>query len=360
MLPFIETVSGTPYEMGLQQGKIFKHVIKADLHQSAMRHHFQGSDEYLRKSKEVSRNLNKEIAPWIEEEMLGVSEGSGIDVEWLHLLNLRIWETPNLTYDKNSDTPKPSIIDSSGCTAFGMITKEDGVVIGGNLDDQRYPYALIRRIPKVGLAHVTVARVGGIWNQNGMNEAGLFMAADGMGKHPDFIDSDPAPLPANGTIKRLILQTCHTVDEAIELIRKSRTSHNFVLGDAQGNLAAVQVMVSLFDVQYAKDYEDMVFCTNHAFMQGIVGPLRSQNCEPFVAEKSKVRFEVLEKKKKKFPRNFVTLQKVLTSHDGHPNSICNNLTVFSLMAKPQKDKSFLYAADAPPCRNSYGKFSIKI
>lgn len=359
MLPLIETVSGSPYEMGFQQGKIFKHVIKGDVHQWAMRHSFQGSDEYLKKSKEVSRKLNLNMAPWIEEEIKGLADGSGVDAEWLHLLNLRIWETPNLPYEQSKGLTKLPQIDSSGCTAFGMITKEDGVVIGGNLDDQRHPYALIRRLPRNGLAHITVARAGGIWNQNGMNEAGLFMAADGMGKHPDFIDTNPEPLPPNGTIKRLVLQTCRNVNEAVELIIKSRTSHNFVLGDASGNLAAVQVMGSLHDVQYAKDYENMVFCTNHAFMPGIVKPLLAQKCEPYVAEKSKVRFDVLTNARKKLPRNFETLRTMLTSHEGHPNSICNNLSAFSLMARPQKDKNTVYAADMPPCRNEYGEFNIK-
>jgi hypothetical protein len=358
MLPFIETVSGTAYEMGFQQGQIYKHVIKGDVQQWAMRHSFQGSDAYIKKSKEVGRKLNQEMAPWVEEEIRGIADGSGIDAEWLHLLNLRIWETPNLPFDPKAEAPKLPQIDSSGCTAFGMITEEDGVVIGGNLDDQRHPFALIRRRPKNGLAHLTVARVGGIWNQNGMNEAGLFMAADGMGKHPDFLDPNPSPLSINGTIKRMVLQTCHNVKEAVDFIIKSRTSHNFVLGDASGNLAAVQVMGSLHDVQYAKDYENMVFCTNHAFMPGIVKPLLAQKCEPYVAEKSIVRFDVLTEARKKMPRNFETLRQMLTSHEGHPNSICNNLSAFSMMARPQKDKNLVYVADMPPCRNEYGKFKV--
>jgi hypothetical protein len=66
MQPAIEIVSGTPCEMGRQQGQIFRHVIHANMQQWAMRHDFQGSDDYLDEKLATRRSANQTIAPWIE------------------------------------------------------------------------------------------------------------------------------------------------------------------------------------------------------------------------------------------------------------------------------------------------------
>jgi hypothetical protein len=355
MQPAIETVSGSPYEMGRQQGQIFRHIIRANLQQWAMRHDFQGSDDYLDERLAARRSANQTLAPWIEEEMRGIADGSGVDLPGLHRLNLRAWEVPHLPQAPAAGAPA----DSGGCTAIGMIAGTDGVAIGGNLDCQRAFYVLLRRIPKEGLAHVTLAFAGGIWNQNGMNEAGLFMGSNGMGAHADFKDPDPAPRPPAGTINRLVLQTCRNVAEAVATIRQSRTSHSFVLGDAAGSLAVVQVMGSLFDVQYARDSDNMVFATNHACLPGLVNPLRAQHCEPYVAEKSRVRFDVLAAARREKPRTFDTLRALLRSHDGYPNSICNDLSAMSLLARPQRNRNEALFADMPPCHNDYHAVPVK-
>jgi hypothetical protein len=43
----IETVRGTPYEMGLQHGRAYRHVIHGNVHAWALRHTFQGTHAAL-------------------------------------------------------------------------------------------------------------------------------------------------------------------------------------------------------------------------------------------------------------------------------------------------------------------------
>lgn len=359
----IETVRGDPFEMGRQMGGIFRHVIRADVHQWAARHDFQGEDEYLDECLAPRRLANASVAPWIEEELRGLAEGSGVPLAWLHRLNLRVWYVPRKSQAaetagaaSSAGCCAPQI--ASACTAIGMLSPQEGVVIGGNLDDSRMPYVLVRRIPKDGLAHVTIARAAGIWNQNGLNEAGLFMAANSLGRFADFKDPDTRPVIPGDTVNRLILQTCADVPQALRLIQESRTNHSYVLGDAHGNLAAVQVMGSLYEVQHAAQHAHMVFCTNHPCMPGLVEPLTAQHCAMEIAEKSRVRFEVLQRARKAEPRSSEALFALLQSHEGYPNSICNNLSVTSMLACPQREKHLCWVADAHPCRNAYVKVPV--
>ncbi len=140
-----ETLTGTHYEMGLREGRIFRHLIRWNVHTYAMRHTFQGSDPELGAGLERMRQIYRTLAPWVFEELQGIAEGSGVDYIWIERMHLRVW---NLVPNKS--------LSPGGCTAIGMVTEGHGVVVGGTLDDPRQSYALVRRVPKEGIPHIQV------------------------------------------------------------------------------------------------------------------------------------------------------------------------------------------------------------
>lgn len=345
----IDTISGSHYEMGKQFGYVHRHLIHGNVHQWPMCHTFQGSDTELDKGVEEFRRANEAIAPWAEDELQGIADGSGADVDWIRRMDLRVWNyVPRREFQL------------SGCTAIGMISEEEGVVIGGTLDDPREPYVLVRRIPADGIPHVMVAWAGTIWGQNGMNEAGLFMAVASLGVHPDYKDADPNPHPPTGTLTRLIIETCQNVPEALDLLCRSKSNGSWVLGDSSGNLAAIQIMGSINEIQHAADHDNMVFCTNHEFMPGLVEALAAHGCKPRLTDYSVTRFDVLASAREQMPRSSETMRNLLRSHEGFPHSICNDASAMAMMAVPQKYPDKCLYAERPPCRNEFQELPVRM
>jgi hypothetical protein len=74
-----ETVRGTHYEMGLEQGRLFRHVIQANVHTWVMKHANRMTEGEMDALVAGPRRSDEALAPWVFEELRGIAEGSGID-----------------------------------------------------------------------------------------------------------------------------------------------------------------------------------------------------------------------------------------------------------------------------------------
>lgn len=341
----VETVRGTHYEMGVQHGRAYRHVIRGNVHAYAMRHDFQGRDEELDEGLKKVRESAETFTPWVFEELRGIAKGSGVEYSWILRMHLRVWNVVPKA------PPSPG-----GCTGIGVVTEKEGGVIGGNLDDPRQSYALIRRFPQDGIPHVMSVWVGAAWGHNGTNEAGLCTAEASLGSCEPAPSIPPGQYLLGSMTGRLLLETCRDVPEAVALLKKIRPTDSLILGDAKGNLMAVQSMGPY--QAFEKPADGMAFCTNHIFMAELLDPLRKQGCKPVISDYSRVRFETLEQARSSLPRTSESVRQLLRSHRGFPHSICNEGTVFSTIAKPQAEPARLYVADRPPCRNDYSAYEV--
>ncbi len=344
----IETVRGTPYEMGLQHGRIFRHLIHANVAQYAKRHTFEGSDERLDETLAGQRAIQEELCPWVFEELRGIAQGSGVDLPWIERLHMRIWNIlPNAPYPG----------DATGCTIIGMKTP-DGVAVGGVLDDPRSVYVLVRRIPKDGIPHISTVWAGTCWGHNGCNEAG-FSLAQASGGHFEGgrIPVDEVQLRIE-MVLRMMLQTCTTVHEALEVMKGRRQGCSLVLGDAKGNLV-LQQEAGIPAVLHADDAGGMVYASNHMHLPGVVGFLARHGVKPVLSDYSRNRFEVLQQADKSGIRTVAALKALLRSHDRFPHSICNNNSVWANLMLPEKEPGVFYVCDKPVCRSEFAPHMVK-
>lgn len=343
----IETVRGTPYEMGLQHGRIFRHVIHANIAQFAMRHTFEGSDELLDETLAGQRAIQEEMCSWAFEELRGIAEGSGVDLPWIERMHMRIWNIlPNQPYPG----------DAGGCTIIGMKTP-DGVAVAGVLDDPRPSYVLLRRIPKDGIPNISTVWAGTCWGHNGCNEAGLSMA-QASGGH---FEGAKMPVPdvqlRIEMVLRMMLQTCGTVPEALAVAKDRRQGCSLVLGDAKGNLVLHQeaAVAAVLDADAA---DGMVYASNHMHLPAVVAHLAQHGIRSVLTDYTRCRFEVLEKARRTVPRTVAGLQGLLRSHDRFPHSICNNMSVWANLMLPQKEPGVFYLCDKPVCRSEFAAYPV--
>lgn len=340
-----ETVRGTHYEMGLEQGRLFRHVIQANVHTWVMRHAFLFSDAQMDAFVEESRRSDEALAPWVFKELQGIAEGSGVALPWIQRLHWRLWN--------KLPAPPPA---GTACTAIGLIAADEGPVVGGTLDDPRDSYVLIRRIPRDGIPHLMIHWAGTVWGHNGVNEAGLAIASASVGWFEPKLPMPKEVYGLPGTTSRQLLETCATVSEGLAFLRRARTFGSLVLADASGAMSAVQTYGPCLAVEEPKD--GMIFLTNHICMPALVAEGARHGCRPGITDYSRTRYEVLEKYRKQTGRSLAVMEELCRSHEGHPHSICNDGTVMASFAAPRKERGHMHIADRPPCRNPFMMYSI--
>jgi len=318
-----ETVKGSHFEMGLQHGRIFKHVIQSNIHQYAMRHTFEGSDVDMDRGLKKTRIAEKKYAPWIFEELNGISKGSGVEYKWIERMHLRVW---------GAVAKKPYI--NGGCTGIGMITKNKSIILGGNCDDPRQCYVLIKRIPKKGLPHLQVTWAGSGWGHNGINKSGFALVQASIGcahiiKLPNEIYGNVS------TMTRVLLETCSTVAEAVDLLKQTKPTSSFVLGDKKGNMLMFQGVGPYQSFEEPKN--NMLFFSNHIIIKDLTGKIPEyKKYKSAITEYSLKRYQTLEnvRNNKNIPKTLDLIKSLLRSHKNFPHSICNNATVMSSITMP--------------------------
>lgn len=343
----IETVRGTPYEMGLQHGRIFRHLIHANVAQWAKRHTFEGRDELLDATLAGQRAIQEELCPWVFDELRGIAEGSGVELPWIERMHMRIWNVlPNAPYPG----------EATGCTIIGMRTP-DGVAIGGMLDDPRASYVLLRRMPKYGIPHISTVWAGTAWGHNGCNAAGLaFAQASGGCFEGGRMPVADVELRIE-MVMRMMLQTCSTVPEALAVAHNRRQGCSLVLGDATGNLVLHQE-AAVASVLNADDADGMVYATNHMHLPAVVEHLTRHGITSVLTDYTRCRFEVLEQARSSVPRTVGALKELLRSHARYPHSICNNNSAWSNLMLPEKEPGVLHLCDKPPCRSEFTAYRV--
>lgn len=207
------TLKGSHYEIGYQTGKTM---------------HDQGWTIPEFKEKNIQFALKtqqkvKSIIPNLLEEIDGISDGGGYNRHTILTLALTIGRIP-------------------GCTAIAVTDKR--TVNGKTVFARNYDaspsfqeFGVFKTHPEDGLSHI-----GCCWNllvgrEDGINEAGLAIATNGVHgvytHDPGVWDHIPV---------RAVLDSCDNVREAVNLLRKipHLFTKNFLIADANGDIAIVE------------------------------------------------------------------------------------------------------------------------
>lgn len=164
----VEDLRGTPREIGRQHGEGSRQLIRRHLEINARRASLATG---ARRERALAYQPHvRAAAPWLDQELIGVAEGAGIDIADAYALQLR------------SELDRSKSVVAAGrlgeCTTFATI--EDGEPIAGqNLDlpDEYRELLTVRRIHDAQRPALVMMAPAGQISQLGMNEHGLAVFA---------------------------------------------------------------------------------------------------------------------------------------------------------------------------------------
>ncbi|HTS18962.1 MAG TPA: C45 family peptidase [Verrucomicrobiae bacterium] len=230
-------VSGTPYEMGYEHGRLLADQVAATIHDVQA-----GADKFLpkelRNSKLISQREKDDIISGLlqrawnmmaryapredKEEMAGLAAGSGISLDLIHQMHA---------------IPDVGESSCSGLVAKGSATRDGHVYqlrildYGANFNLQRRPLITVYR-PTTDNAnqYVTIGWIGFVGAISGVNEKAVALSEMGFGVPPGGKTLAGTPMPF---LLKNVLRYADSADEAAAIIRAARRTNSYVyfLGD---------------------------------------------------------------------------------------------------------------------------------
>lgn len=338
-MPFsINHLDGSYYSIGYSEGqqvarekRLLRHVLKLPIFTDAT------PERYNRVTQMLS-----EFDPGLLDEMKGFSDATGISY-------------PDVVVKMSTYGFKP--VMPGACTQIALLpgkTTNHHMLVGRSYDfldirvltDSR----LVLLSPADSLASIGTSQYY-FGRYEGMNSAGLYVgmsAALGKGfqKEGFFF-----PI-----VVRILLDTCRSANEALQLIQKipHSASYNYLIADA-GSAYVVEVSPPKFAIRQAT--KGLLIATNHYVSSSMKEEQKT------VLPNSMFRYRTAEGLLGSSEKNDLTgLQKILSGH--HNEGVCGHYYLYFLgtMWSAMYDlntKEAHYSLGAP-CLNSYRRFSFPL
>jgi len=193
-------VNGTHLAMGRQQGRQLSELISLVVERSN-RYPDGTRPAILAEAKRIEATLQAR-APHLVSEMQGIAEGAGLPYEEILLLNTG--------YDASGDMAAPHY----HCTGIGLPDTSDGPLVAKTDDvaiEERDFEVFFQVEPQDGHACLHYAFAGTIWDQGGINDAGLALAMTGLGPTGPY---NTQGMPTLLFLREVLLR-CGSVEEAL-------------------------------------------------------------------------------------------------------------------------------------------------
>ena len=149
-----------------------------------------------------------------------------------------------------------------GCSSLAVIGADGHVRVGRNYDFHTVQQVRQRLRLRPAIGHASVGMRGSVpgGRYDGVNDAGLFICL-----HVALSDEPAQPRPGVPfhLLPRLVLETCDTTSQAVDLLLHVRHLHpfNYLIADAGGALAVVEAHPDA--VRVAQQGGDFVAAANH-------------------------------------------------------------------------------------------------
>jgi len=371
-------VSGTPFEMGFQQGKkfagqiqeTFRHIIKFEGIQTIkpkILPNFIFS--YLLKQKIVKdwKKLIEILAPTLYERMLGISNGAKTPLEELFVVQ---------ALEILSDDV--SLVTTGGCTSFAVLPERyagNEMILGKNFDfmetfkdDNIIRFSSPDR--KFKSIELTYKQLSG--SHDGMNEKGLVV----LYNYGITSERTKTRLPITLLVQQ-ILENCATVEEALILLESFRYPNAAILLIADSKDTVVSVEISPDHISHRHPDNGIIANTNmflcpetklydlpHTvhYSKNAPGDLAGNR----IHETNELRFSaamnILNSEKGKLQLD--TLKSILSDHNGKPggddNTVCRHGKFFTTQASAMffpKHRKVLITMGTP-CNNEYKEYKL--
>lgn len=226
-------VSGTPYQMGYQYGRLMKEEIQTAAPKLLEHFYEAGGDDLTEAALDAAWETT---APFTddryEQELLGIATGA---------------ETSYLTLRRTACVPIIDTYSCSGIAAWGKATANKHLYQTRNLDwdlesgAQDYPLLAVY-LPNRGVAHVNVTFAGMAGSHTGMNAAGIALSE--MGDSPE----KEKPYDIRGEhflpMFRKILYDADSLSSALDILENTKRikRYHFIVGCGQKKRGGVKVL----------------------------------------------------------------------------------------------------------------------
>lgn len=293
----------------------------------------------------------KEVAPHLLEEIAGIAEGAACDVHEIVAINART----ELMYGITHCPECTSIAVSAAASVDGHLRIAQNWDWHPSLAGALVLW-LVKRSNGPDLLTLTEA---GIVGKIGVNDAGLAMCINLLRS-----DSDSGgPAAPMHIILRRVLEECHNVDEAIELLGQTPrcTSCNHMLADGNGTIADVEATPAGQAVH--RPQQALLTHANHCTSPFLASQDRYVREYPETRERDS-RLQSLAASRLVSESD---LSAMLTDHFTAPNSIClHNDPGWSFIEQSESIASIIIdltagtldVADGPPCSHGYQRYLL--
>ena len=323
-------------------------------------------DEFITRFVKDTKYLEavRKWAPQLLEEVIGISEGSGIDFNKIFGMSC----VPEL-FQVLEQEMQPQ---KSGCTALGCFKeKENPALLGQNhdLSENVKNLAVLLYIEEESGHKSYNLTVPGLIGQNGLNNSPLGLVGNGI-----FLKSSRDGLPVPFIHRKILEQS--NLNDAVKFLKnvKHGAAHNYMLGDSE-QIVNFECSANKKSQFIPYDGARRIYHTNHVLANDDVIP----NFTNPIKENSVDRFKYVEYRLKD-PSKTLTLENfklILSSHIGpicqHGNSRIERIfgkqyasltplplststwaSVIYKLSKPPE----LYIAVGNPCTNEYESFTF--
>lgn len=248
------TLSGTPEQMGRQQGKLGASIAEGILSYPKDLFQMLGREQGWLAHLEVAKKMRAQFPPHHLVELESLAQAAQLPEEIL------------LAANTLADAYRSRI----GCSSLivdASRSKTGGPLFGRNLDfyalGRLHKFSLVIVYRPTGKhAFASVGFPGLLGCLSGMNDAGLALAV-----HESPASADGSPLfdargVPYGLLFRRILEECTNIQEAVALIQSAKrtTLLNLALGDRQTHAV---VEITPHTVAVRKEPDGICVCTNH-------------------------------------------------------------------------------------------------
>lgn len=216
-LPVQIYLSGTHYDMGLQYGVLLKNETREMVNSLNRLISFYSAEMKIPKFfidiyfKYQIKKLSKKIPERFKQEMKGISDGSGVDIDEIYAISM---------FD--------DLVHSMGCTSILALT-EDGMMLHGKNDDLYFGMELglkpiiFQYNPKGYNSYVSISFPGFIGVSTGYNSNGL-----GCSHHSRYANKVNFKGYPQHCVPRMALEECSSLQEVINIYKNK----SITVGDA--------------------------------------------------------------------------------------------------------------------------------
>ena len=224
------------------------------------------------------RNLPQHIAPLLRLEMAGLAEGQPDQHgDFLPIYHRVVFY--HALHDITQTLEHSPMLGCTALTASGPATKDGHMLIGRNFDFEGPPVfdrdkAVLLFKPQGKLAFASVAWAGMIGVVTGLNVAGIYVSVNALRSEDKSSSGVPVEL-----LLRQVLESAHTLDEAIDIIKQQPVlvPDLYLLADGKsGESAVIERSPTRAAVRRSKDSRDMLALANHALTPEFHGDKESE------------------------------------------------------------------------------------